>query len=380
MNLLGTIVKFFDNFNTTLNQFLENKFWLLAITAIALISSLFLASPNLSTDRTEISTKRATAVAMQIEDLQLFWETSEPTNAMFRITVPLIAHVLGIGLKGTLALQFLTGILIFVTVGALIERETGDRLLAFYATLLVGFIYPGTAGFLETRYYFDSFAYLFLLAALWFRTPFLIFFLIVLAGFTDERAVIASGFVFIWWVIKEGGDYSKLKAFFNKQSVAVVVGVFTYIGIRLLLQHRFGIETRAEARSEFGLFEHINNSVMGIWSGLEGGWLLVGLAVIALAVKKRWLPLLVFVCVITVQIIGALAVVDITRSMGYLLPCIMVAILTLKTEKEVNLNLYLIVSCFISLVALNYGAGGKSSIWLFYPFPLQLLRFLIGRG
>lgn len=196
MNLLEAAINIINKFNSKISQILARKHWLIYISLIALALSLFLASPGFTSDDSGVLTKRAEAVAMQIEDLQFFWETSEPTNAMFRITVPLIASLLGIGLKGTLILQFLTGILIFLLVGSLVERETGNRLIAFYATLLVALIYPGTAAFLESRYYFDSFAYLFLLAALWFRSPVSIGFLVLLAGFTDERALIASGFVF----------------------------------------------------------------------------------------------------------------------------------------------------------------------------------------
>ena len=379
MNLLQTASELIKKINSKISLMLTGMHWLIKVTLFALLLSLFFASPDFTSDPSDISTKRATAVAAQIEDLQLFWETSEPTNAMFRITVPLIASVLGIGLKGTLVLQFLTGILIFLLVGSLVERETGNRLIAFYATLLVALIYPGTAAFLESRYYFDSFAYLFLLAALWFRSPVSIGFLVLLAGFTDERALIASGFVFLWWTITEGGDYSRFKSFFNKRSVAVVIALFVYIGIRLFLQNHYVIQTWSEARSEFLLFDQINNSVSGIWSGLEAGWLLVCLAIIAMVIKKRWLALSVFVVVIAVQIVAALAVVDITRSMGYLLPSILVAILILFKEQEVNLKTYVMFACFVSLIALNYGVGGKSSIWLFYPLPIQLLRFVMGR-
>ena len=379
MNLLQTASELINKINSKISLMLTGKLWMIKVTLFALILSLFFASPSFTSDRSDILTKRAAAVAMQIEDLQLFWETNEPSNAMFRVTVPLIASMLGIGLKGTLVLQFLTGILIFLLVGSIVERETGNRLIAFYATLLVALIYPGTAAFLESRYYFDSFAYLFLLAALWFRSPVSIGFLVLLAGFTDERALIASGFVFLWWTIKEGGDYSRSKSFFNKRSVAVVIALIIYIGIRLFLQSHYGIQTWSEARSEFLLFDQINNSVMGIWSGLEAGWILVSLATIVMIIKERWLALSVFVGVIAVQVVAALSVVDITRSMGYLLPSLLVAILILVKENEVNLKTYVVVACFVSLIALNYGVGGKSSIWLFYPLPIQLLRLMMGR-
>ena len=158
-----------------------------------------------------------------------------------------------------------------------------------------------------------------------------------------------------------------------------MIALFVYIGIRFFLQQHYGIQTWSESRGEFLLFDQINNSISGIWSGLEAGWLLIDLALITMIIKKHWLALSVFVVVIAVQIVAALSVVDITRSMGYLLPSILVAILILVKEKEVNLKTYVMAACFVSLIALNYGVGGKSSIWLFYPLPVLILRLMLGR-
>lgn len=318
------------------------------------------------------------AVEAQIENLVEFWETSEPTNAMFRITVPLIARAFQLNLKGTLVLQFATGIMIFYLTAKLVERETRDRLVAFYVTFLVGVIYPGTAAFLETRYYFDSFAYLFLLSAMWIKSPPLISFSCLLAFFTDERALIASGFVFLWWVLQSSGKTPAFKSWFNPRSLAVAITLPVYILVRFYLAHKFQIQTWSESHSEFLLFDQLNNSISGIWSGLEAGWLLVGLAMLALALKRRWLLLISFIIVISVQVVAALSVVDITRSMGYLLPGLLLAVFVLHEAREKNMLKWVQIAAFASLLAINYGIGGKSSIWMFYPLPAQLLRLILG--
>lgn len=380
MDLISLFRKFLNQFNSKVRSWLSGKYWAEKVTVIVLIVSLFMAFPGFNASYEAPLTRRALAVQAQIASLDEFWKTSPPTNSMFRITVPLIASALHLNLQGTLVLQFLTGIIIFYVVARLIEMETSDRLMAFYVTLLVGVVYPGTAAFLENRFYFDSFAYLFLLCAMWFRSPVLIALTSLLAFFTDERALIASGFVFLWWVLKAEEGNTELKQWFNLRSVSVVIAMGFYVMIRWLLMSHYQIQTWSESHSEFLLFDQINNSISGMWSGLEAGWILVGLSMVALAIRRRWFILISFLGVVVVQVVAALSVVDITRSMGYLLPAMLLAILILRQSEEKNLLPVVELSALVSLAALNYGVGGKSSAWMFYPFPVQIIRLIFGSG
>ena len=377
MNLYLLFRSHLYKISCNLKSFLSDKYWAYKITLVVLLLSLFFAFPSLGSGNDADLSKRVLAVQSQINDLETFWRTSEPTNAMFRITVPLIAKALGLGLQGTLVLQYLTGILIFLFVALITERETGDRLTAFYLTAMVGLIYPGCAAFLEGRFYFDSFAYLFLIAALWFRSPVIIGPLILLAGFTDERALIAAGFVFLWWVIQSQQEYGKVKSFINIRSMAVLIALLIYVILRLMIQRMFSVQTWSESRGEFLFFDQINNGPMGLWTGLEGGWLLVFLGCVALWLCKKWLVLFSFIGIISIQAVAGLAVVDITRSMGYLLPAVLVALLVLVKEKEIRINSFVMIAALISLLWPAYGAGGNSTIWLFYPFPIQVIRMIL---
>lgn len=358
-----------------LNKSLEGKHWALKIMFISLFLSLLLAFPSYEIMGQQLSKGRSQDLALQIQDLVLFWRNGQASNRMFRITVPVIAKLLGLNLIGTYILQFVSGVLIFLLTALIIERETKSRLISFFVTVLVGAIYAGISGFVETRLYFDSVALLFLLGAMFFRNPFMIGSFSLLAGFTDERAVVAAGFVFIWWAIQAKSNKPEIKAFFNKQSIAVVISVLIYLMIRMLIMRSFNVISYTELQNEFRLFDQINNGPMGIWTGLEGGWLIVGLALVTLLVKKRWVTLLAVLIIGLTQIIVALSVVDITRSMAYLLPLLFlsVAILNKETNDDyVNLSFY---SALISLCLLTYYAGGKSSVWLYYPFPVQVIRW-----
>ena len=354
----------------------SGKSWAIKVTILVFSASLFMSFPSYEGLADNLKSGRALDVALQIENLQLFWQTRNATNAIFRITVPLIAKLMGLDVFGAYIIQFVSGILIFALSALIVERETKNRTTAFLITLLIGFIYAGIAAFVETRSYYDSVAFLFLLIAMWFRSPFIIGPSILLAAFTDERAVIAAGFVFIWWALHNPSERKGIKPFINVRSLAVLIAIFLYFAARLILMQTYGLISFNEARAEFQVFNQINNAPMGIWTGLEGGWIIILIALGTLLFKKRVLLLFLFLAVIFAQVIGALAVVDITRSMAYLLPALFVAIAILQKETNDDFQTIYLVSAIISLSWLTYYAGGKSSIWLFYPLPIQIIRWV----
>jgi hypothetical protein len=118
---------------------------------------------------------------------------------------------------------------------------------------------------------------------------------------------------------------------------------------------------------------------MGIWTALEGGWLLVVLAFVALYHRKKWI-LAVYAPMILSLIVVAMSVIDITRSMAYLLPSLPIALSVLASDTPKNLRYVVLTSAIISLLWPTYYAGGKSSIWWQYPLPMQLVRWLFLTG
>jgi len=360
-----------------LEAFINGKHWVIKITMVVFVAALFMAFPSYETLADTLNSGRALDVAMQIEDLRIFWETRNETNAVFRITVPLIAKILGLNVFGAYIIQFISGILIFTLTAVIVERETKNRTTAFIITLLIGFTYGGISAFVELRAYYDAVAILLLLLAIWSRSPFIIAPAVLMACFTDERAVIAAGFVAIWWALQQPIHSKEINLFINLRTIAVVIAVILYLAARLVLMQDFGLSSFNESTGEFQVFNQINNAPMGLWTGLEGGWLIVILSLWTLISKKRLIILITFLLVIFVQIIGALAVVDITRSMAYLLPALFVAIAILQKETSDDLEIVYLISAVISIGWLTYYAGGKSSIWLVYPLPIQVIRWII---
>jgi hypothetical protein len=123
------------------------------------------------------------------------------------------------------------------------------------------------------------------------------------------------------------------------------------------------------------LLNQINNIPIGIWSALEGLWLLVIMGGALLYRNKRYIELLKYTGICSLILVLGLSVVDITRSVVYIFPMVFIALQLLNKYSEKatlhKLLWYALILCFIYPA---YYTGGKSSIWWTYPLPLQMLR------
>lgn len=156
----------------------------------------------------------------------------------FRLTVPLFAHYLGLTPGGIILSQMALGWCFFALLlhrgsNFFRDRQATVLLALGLATLYVG--YSGPASFTGR---FDSVAYFFVLAALLFRSPLLIFFSLQLALWTDERALISAMFVCLWWVVQQRQRVPKTFVELlpsNAAGLSVVASVLTYGIVRIIL-------------------------------------------------------------------------------------------------------------------------------------------------
>ncbi len=373
-----------QDINLTLNQFadwcevkLSTKYWVLIIVLVTLFISLFCSFPSYQSFDQILKENRPAEVSQQISNLAAYWNSNSGRNTAFRITVPIISVLLGLDIRGAYGLQFLSGILLFYFIARIAERESRSRVLALLITLSVGGIYAGITSFWEFRAKYDGIALLFLLIALWSDSPWIITPSLVLAAFTDERAILASSFVFLWWLAKKyDTEKSLVNSAFNRPTVSVIIALVITLAFRLVITNLYHVTTYVQANQEFLLLNQINMIPMGLWTGLEAGWAIVLLALLALIRKKQYLILGLFTFFILLQSIVALSIIDITRSMAYLLPAYLLAFRIVIPEIKNDLRLATLYVAILNLFFVNYVAGGKSSIWWIYPFPIQMIRWI----
>ena len=367
---------FRDGVISRIERSCDGPWWLARSTLFCVLLSLFFAFPNLNHT---YQGSRARATVEKIQDLHKFWSNLTPQSpehfrvVAYRITVELIAHTFGFGIRGCFALHALSGAVLIAALLTLANRIFGDKVIATLLTAAASTSYAGASAFLEVRANFDGIALLLVVLAMLTRQPLFIAALVVMSGFTDERGVVAAGFVFLWWAMQVTFKAQNWKSFLPP--LAVIAGCVAYLAIRLTIQSKYGLRWETGNFAPFGL---LNNGLMGIWSGLEGLWFPVGLGVIIAIRRRLWWLCVSTAMVAAVIVCGAISVADMTRSMIYLLPCVFIAAKLLREDSDNKcLRNFFFIAAVISVIWPGYYVGGKSTVWLMYPLPVQLLRFML---
>lgn len=361
----------------------QKKNWIAYSVLASLFVSLFLAFPSYDTFFTGQSIELWKPVLEKVQDPLKdmsadYGDSTHASKLTFRMTVPLIAHFLKLNTLGIVILQFIGGIALLLFVILITEKIVKDKIVALFTGLLVGSVYAGSTSFVELRGIFDGIAILFLIIAMYSERPFMIFILLSLSYWTDERAILASLLVLIFHLLRHSKkNRFNWRTLYAPFSVSILMSWIVYLVTRyfMITVFHFSNSTGGVGISVF--LNQINQLPMGTWTGLEGGWLIVFFSLIALIAKRDYYYLLFFLVSIAVIATFSLCVVDITRSMAYLLPSIFIALQILAQNDEIgDIRVYCAIAMIISVITASYYAGGEKTIWWQYPLPLQVLRWV----
>jgi len=305
---------------------------------------------------------------------------SHPANANFRLTVPLIAKLLGLGMFGILIFQSVCGVLLLWVVARIVLKITSDLVVSLFVTCGVAATWAGTTSFTELQGIFDGEALLLLSCAVLFEGPWLTGLFVFLSAWTDERALVASSFVYLYHVYRHQRRGSDWRASYcGAAPIAVVVAWVAYFVLRFAMSRYYHMPPGAGSASLIYVLKNAHNIPMGSWTALEGGWLLVFAAMVILTQQRRIIFLILYVSAISIILVVSMSVIDITRSMAYALPAIFIAIEVLReVESGPHLRALCAVSSAISILWPNYYCFDKKShVWL-VPLPLRILQWVSG--
>jgi hypothetical protein len=243
---------------------------------------------------------------------------SNQAKRNFRMTVPILAHASGFGVAAVPAVRFAFQVLLLVCLLLAAERACGDRVAALAAALAVAGTYVGTSVWMDDWGWFDNCAQGLMLLALVVRRPFWTCAAVVVAAFTDERALVAVPLIvlFHFWT------GSRRPAVW-----APVVAIPFYLLTRLLVGIAFRIATASAGIATADMIlPNLRVSMLGAWSSLEGGWLLVCVACLAAirAGNKLWAAFLAVAAVVPVA--ASVIVIDFSRSASYAFPATLAAL------------------------------------------------------
>jgi hypothetical protein len=317
----------------------EKKFWFIWIGIFAVALSLAANTPVRSMILGVGNDWVAEVFRMQIAhpftpiDLHQFEASAIATHNFgmlthldkiaFRLSVPVIAKILHTGRASFLVLNYIAGLLFFPLLASVANSHLNDRVSAAYVTLAFGLSWAGQHFFNDWTFG-DGFAWTCLLAAIAFRHPAVIFPAILVAGFTDERGIVASTGVALYWLgataafgQTDTDPAPKRDAYFAL--LAIVAALIAYFGLRFSLAAAFGLKTGSRMMFELKvIWSNLAYRIpFGVLKVFEGLWLWLPIGVIAFYVSGRRLMLLGFVAIFACIFIISLIVFDIDRSLGY---------------------------------------------------------------
>lgn len=363
----------------TLDRVLSGRWWLLWATLIATAISLLCAFPtydNLHTDGKDWVAIQH--IADHPFDQTGLINTDRAYNFTFRVFVPLVGGRFGLGPTGYLAVQALAGVGMFAATAHLVDRLTGRRRLAALMATTVGLMWAGACAFVEIRGNFDAVAIALLVAAMATRRWYLVLLCTFCAAWTDERAIPAIAFVMLFHHAVESRSLRPLEAFRDPRVLAALAGAILHFVTRVAATAYFDLHQPSNLGTQY-VKDQINILPVGAWTGLEGLWLFVLVGAYVLFVSRQWLIGLAYVGLIGLVAVASIAIVDVTRSMAYLLPAGLAGfavVVRCCSPKLVRHGVYLAFA--LSFLWPLYYAGGANKVYWAYPLPLVIVRQLAG--
>jgi hypothetical protein len=287
---------------------------------------------------------------------------SNQAKRNFRITVPVIAHATGLGIKAVPAVRFAFQVLLIVCLLLAAERACGDRVAALAAALAVAGTYVGTSVWMDDWGWFDNCAQALMLLALALRRPFWVGAAVIAAAFTDERALVAVPLMALFhaWT---GGRRGLVWA--------PVAAIPCYLLARVLIGAAFRIATASAGIGTAAMIlPNLRVSTLGAWSSLEGGWLLVAVACLAaLRIRNRIAALFLAVACL-VPVAASVLVIDFSRSASYAFPATLAALALWASQApkggvavdRATLRRWTAVAAAVSLLSPNIFIMGQTFI------------------
>ena len=203
-----------------------------------------------------------------------------------------------------------------------------DASIAFWSVLAMLFTYVGHSFNYDTLFY-DSFAYLGLMLSIYFYDKKISIFILVFSFFVDERAVIPSLILPIYFTLNKYEfstiptrfiDIFRLLTIKNKSFYFVALSLSVYVIIRTILYLQFDLKTPVGSNSGVTIgfaLRHGANMIYAIYYAQKIFLIFPLLAIWAMYVKKHyWLA--IFLCLIFMAcLMVSTSVDDVTRSMSF---------------------------------------------------------------
>lgn len=279
---------------------------------------------------------------------------SHESQMVFRLTLPLLVKIFNFNILGLFLFQFFViGSIYYSAILKLSYQIFKEKTLAFYFLLGILGIYMGNVSYYDVAANGDIMGYCFLVLAILYRNPVLIFLFSQVAFWTDERAIINSSFLVIWWFFEESESF-KLKNLRKSQVLSVFVSWIVYFSIRFGLQQKYNLSNPIGEGTGVNMgtfFSSFNFFGAKLWQAYEAYLFMLVILIYILYKNRSWTMLFGIVFSFLIALFVALIVIDTTRSLSYTIILMFIAAKILKKTLEPTELRYLLASlAFISVV------------------------------
>ncbi len=334
---------------TPINMLVSGRFWLWKSLFVIVACSIFFQFPNykyFSQQNAQYETHVPAVskgnnfwavLVMQRDNLLVqntFHECPRHEDVMaYRLALPLIAKVFHLNPFGMFVVLHLCNILFLGLLLYVVHKHTQDKKLAFFLALATSCIYIGCSGFIDAIGLVVIIGYAFIMMSISFRNPLIIILSVLIAVWSDERALLGSTLAFYWWLgIDSGFRFKGIKdiKFFNIRSMSVVAAWGIYFIGRAILTYGYGFNMDLGYQGFYILFDVYDRLGLSIWSTFEGLWILVILLIAMVFVVKDWINGLFILGGFVLLFAGGTVNHDTTKSYSFAFLLVPIAIIYLK--------------------------------------------------
>ena len=283
------------------------------------------------------------------EVFKKFSPHSHEAKQAFRPFPVLMAKVFNVNSKKMFLIQYLFGILMIALSVKWLMNTTNNALVSFYLIISISAIYAGKIAFINTGAgVYDGIAICIALIVFIFKSRLINILGFICAGLTDERAFFACFSIAIYYVY-EYNTHKKFKPL-ALNLLSILIGSLIYLFIRLMIQ-KIVAPPSLSINDSFAVYSwyfvnHISTEWQKAIQALEGLWLIIFVSILKL---NNYLIKSMYIILIAIITTVAFAVIDIDRSLAYLLPLVYFSIEILKKTNSLNKRncFYLMIICLI---------------------------------
>ncbi|MEY4273919.1 MAG: hypothetical protein RL638_867 [Bacteroidota bacterium] len=332
--MIPNISNIYTNFNQTIEALFEKRWGILKLTIIIFLLFSLLYFPEIIYKRISGDWNTNDLIVQNFVNKKINNPLKPYLNAEkwdhfskrdLRITPYLIGKTLHIEAIKLFYIQALILLPLFIFLCLkTINELTKDSVIAFWATLGLLFTYIGNSFNYDTFFY-DSYAYLGLLAAFFWRKSLGIVPILLVTFFVDERSILPAGiFILVDQLGKNknlnlSGQFAQL-IWRNPLMYKVLISITLYLIIRYYLYQSFGLVTPVgqDAGVHLGLaFIHKSKVAFALFSAFKFNYLFIALALTNLIRNRNFIQFIAFAGSILLIFVMATAVEDVTRSLAY---------------------------------------------------------------